>query len=724
MTARSKIKILSFIFLATVLALSCQKKKKEMDRSDETEAKIEELISQMTIEEKVSMIHASSSFTNGGVERLGIPELVMSDGPHGVRHEHGRDWEKDENVLDSGTYLPTGTALAATWNPDLGYEFGKVLGSEAKFRGKDIILGPGLNIIRTPVNGRNFEYMTEDPYLNSKMVVGYIHGVQDQGIAACAKHFIANNQEFERYRVDIEMNDRAFREIYLPGFKAAVQDGNVLTVMGAYNRFRGQHCSHNDFLLNKILKDELGFQGFVMSDWNAVHNTMEALNNGLDLEMGTDLGMLPDPDYGKFFMGDTVVSLVKNGLIEESVIDGKVRRILRVMFKIHKFGERTPGEYNTQEHQDAAYDIAKEAIVLLKNEDVLPLDQTSVKKIAVIGANANHKHAGAGGSSQVKAFYEVTPLEGIEKILGKNAQVQYSQGYEIVREGEAQQSLINEAVKNAAGSDAAILVVGWIHGYTDSWEDNAFDAEDHDKSVMKLPFGQDELIKAVLKANPNTVVVLVGGGPVDMSEWIDDSKGIIQAWYGGMEGGDAIAEVLFGVVNPSGKLPMTFPKKLEDSPAHALGEYPGENLQMTYNEGIYVGYRYFDSYDVEPEFPFGHGLSYTSFDYSDLEISKDGEDVKVKLMISNTGDIYGGEVVQVYVHDEESTLERPEKELKAFQKVFIGPGEQKSVELNLGPDAFKYYDDTKSEWVLEPGGFTILVGSSSRDIRLKGEIEL
>ncbi len=718
-------RIFQFLFLlAGIIVFGCNGKKEKQSETSKIEAKIDSLISLMTIEEKVNMIHASSSFTNGGVERLGIPELVTSDGPHGVRHEHGRDWDKDDNVLDSGSYLPTGTALAATWNPELGYEFGKVLGSEANFRGKDIILGPGLNIIRTPLNGRNFEYMTEDPYLNSKMVIGYIHGVQDQGIAACAKHYIANNQEYERYRVNIEMSDRAFREIYLPGFKAAVQEGEALTVMGAYNKFRGQFCSHNDFLLNDILKEELGFEGFVMSDWEATHNTLEAINNGLDLEMGTDLGMRPNPDYGKFYLGDTVVTLVKNGAVAESIIDEKVRRILRVMFAINKFGERVKGEYNTPEHQQTAFEIASEAVTLLKNESVLPLKKDGIKTLVVIGANATRKHAGAGGSSQVKAYYEVTPLEGIQNLVGESIEVNYSPGYVIERDGTSNPEMIKAAVANAKVSDQAILVVGWIRGYSDAWEENAFDAEDHDKPGIVLPFGQDELIKAVLKANPNTIVTIVGGGPVDMSAWVDDAKGIVQAWYGGMEGGNALAKVLFGDINPSGKLPMTFPKKLEDSPAHALGEYPGKDLTINYNEGIFVGYRYFDSYDVEPEFAFGHGLSYTTFEYSDIQVNATGNSATVSFKITNTGEMGGKEVAQVYVQDEEATLERPVKELKAFKKVSVSPGETVTINLELNEDAFKYFDDNKGEWVLEPGTFTIFVGSASNDIRLEKTIEL
>ena len=397
------------------------------------------------------------------------------------------------------------------------------------------------------------------------------------------------------------------REIYLPGFKAAVQEGDVATVMAAYNKFRGTYCAHSGYLLDEILKEELGFKGLVMGDWNAVKNTLEAVNVGIDIEMGTDLTMLGGiVDYGKFHMGDTVVTLVNNGVVEESVIDEKVRRILRVMFRIHKFGDRPAGAYNTKEHQQVARKIADEAIVLLKNENVLPLQKENIKKLAVIGANANRKNAGAGGSSQVKAFYEITPLQGLQNLLGDEVDIQFSKGYEINERGSLNTQLINEAVKAVVEADAAIYVGGWIHGYSDEWDDNAYDAEFVDKPDMFLPFGQDKLIQAILKANPNTIIVLVGGGPVDMNAWKKNAKGIVQAWYAGMEGGNALADILFGNVNPSGKLPMTFPKKLEDSPAHALAKYPDESLLIDHKDDIFVGYRYFDTYEVEPEFAFGH----------------------------------------------------------------------------------------------------------------------
>lgn len=691
------------------------------------EQKIEALIRKMTLEEKVAMIHASSSFTSGGVARLNIPEMVMSDGPHGVRVEHGRDWNADRNVYDSGTYLPVGVCLAATWNPQLGYDFGKVLGSEAAFRGKDVILGPGINIIRTPLNGRNFEYQSEDPFLISKMVVGYIKGVQDQGISACVKHYLANNQEVNRNFVNVHMSERALREIYLPGFKAAVTEANVNTLMGSYNLFRGQWATQNDYLINKILKKEWGFKGAVISDWGAVHNTMEALWNGCDIEMGTDLSMLPNPNYGKFFLGDTVTRLVKAGKVPEQLLDDKVRRILYVMYKTNMLeGKRKAGEYNTAAHQQTARKVAEEGIVLLKNDNnVLPLN-SALKSIAVIGYNAERKQSMGGGSSQVKAFYEITPLDGIKKLVGNSASISYSQGYNIVRGAKADPALIQQAADAAAKAEVAIVIGGWTHGYNYSvWSDNAYDAEDTDKPDMKMPFGQDELIAAVLKANPNTIVVLMGGGPIDMSAWIRKVNGIVQAWYPGMEGGNALAEILFGKLNPSGKLPMTFPKKLEDAPAHKLATYPhDEKRNLYYYDDIYVGYRYFDTYKVDPEFAFGHGLSYTSFAYSNIKVTGNGKKTTVTFTVRNTGKTAGADVAQVYVHQQQSSLARPEKELKGFQKVWLKPGESKTVTVVLNEDAFKYYNDVKMAWVTEKGNFDILVGNSSRDIKLKGVINI
>ncbi len=703
------------------------------------EAKINTLIKKMTLKEKVGMIHANSSFTSAGVPRLGIPELVTSDGPHGVRVEHGRGWSEQKNVNDSGTYLPVGIALASTWNTSLGYAYGKVLGSEAKYRGKDIILGPGINIMRSPLNGRNFEYQSEDPYLVSRMVVGYIKGVQSQGTSACVKHFMANNEEVDRNTVDVQMSDRAMREIYLPAFKAAITEADVNTIMGAYNRFRGQFCTHSSYLDN-ILRKEWGFKGVMISDWGAVHGAMDGLMNGTDLEMGTDLvlksngvsqsnvgGMtISQTVYDRFYMADSAIMLVKAGKVPEAVIDEKVRRILRVMYKTSVFSKTSPGEYGSEAHIATAKKVAQESIVLLKNEgNILPLNATKVKSIAVIGANADRMNSMGGGSSQVKALYEVTPFQGLKNIA-KEVTFNYAQGYTIQRNATANQAMINEAVEAAKKSDVAIVVGGWTHGYDyNKWDDNAYDAESVDKPDMHMPFGQDELIKAVVKANPNTIVVLLGGGSIDMTQWIGDTKGIIEAWYGGMEGGNALAEVIFGKINPSGKLPVTFTKILEDVPAHKLGDFPGKNNIAVYREDIFVGYRYHDTYKVAPQFAFGHGLSYTSFDYSNLKLAKAANgSVTATFTLTNTGKIYGGEVAQLYVHKNNSAITRAEKELKGFQKVFLQPNESKTVSITLNKDAFQYFDEKKNDWNIEKGVYEIQAGGASDQVKLRATVSM
>ncbi len=696
----------------------------------DTAAKIQSIIQQLSLEEKVNMIHASSSFTSGGVPRLGIPEFVTSDGPHGVRPEHGRDWKLDNNSLDSGTYLPTGVCLAATWNPKLGYDYGSVLGSEAAFRGKNIILGPGINIIRSPLNGRNFEYQSEDPYLVSKMVVGYITGVQDQGISACVKHYLANNQESKRTTINVEMSERALREIYMPGFKAAVQKAGVNTLMSSYNKFRGQWVSHSNYLLNQVLKKEWGFKGLVMSDWDAVHNTSQAYWNGLDLEMGTDLGMMPNPVYGKFYMGDTVVSLIKAGKLPEYLLNDKVRRILYVMYKTGMIeGKQNKGSYNTVQHQQTAAKVAEEGIVLLKNENnTLPLNKNKIKSIAVIGYNAERKQSMGGGSSQVRAFYEITPLIGLKNVGGNKIKINYAKGYNIVRNGGSDQKLIDEAVAAAKKSDVVVYVGGSTHGYNyNVWSDNAFDAEDTDKPNMKMPFGQDELLSAVVKANPKIIVVLLGGGAIDMNSWLTQTPAVLQAWYPGLEGGNALAKIIFGEVNPSGKLPMTFPKKLEDNPSFALGEYPGDtakSLIAHYYDDIYVGYRYFDTYKVKPQFAFGHGLSYTNFIYSDLKVTPGSKHAIATFTVKNTGKIAGAEIAQLYVHQPLALLPRPEKELKGFEKIQLAAGEQKTISIALDEEAFKYFNDVQNQWTMDGGNYEILVGAASDQIKLRSTIQL
>ncbi|MGI4875276.1 MAG: glycoside hydrolase family 3 C-terminal domain-containing protein [Janthinobacterium lividum] len=712
------------------------------------DAKIETLIKQLTLAEKIKMIHANSAFAAGGIARLGIPELMMSDGPHGVRPEQGRDWRGVQGANDAGTYLPTNNTLAATWNPALGYAYGTVLGQEANFRGKDVILGPGINIVRAPLNGRNFEYLSEDPYLVSQMVVGYIRGVQAQGVSACVKHYALNNQEVHRGDIDVNVSERALREIYLPGFQAAVQQGGVYALMGSYNKVRGQFATENAYLMNTILKGEWGYKGLVMSDWGSSHNTQDALRNGTDLEMGTDLVLRANSVdqsavagtgaatpvtslsvFDRFYLGSAALAAVQKNPTLVPLLDDKVRRILRVEFATHLLGssKRQPGSYNTKEHQATALQVAEEGIVLLQNDGLLPLKKT-VKTVAVIGANATRENAGGGGSAQLKAKYEITALQGIKNALGSGATVTFSPGYTIARGQQADPKLLAEAVAAAKAADVVIYVGGSFHGYDyTKWSDNAYDAEGTDKPDLNMPFGQNELVRAVQAANPNTVVVLLGGGPIDVSAFAGSAKAVLEAWYPGMEGGNALAHILFGDVNPSGKLPFTFPVKLEDAPAMKLGEYPstpGNPLKQTYKDDIWVGYRYYDTYHVAPQYAFGHGLSYTTFSYSALTVTPGPQRATVKLTVTNTGKVAGAEVVQVYVKDEKASVKRPDKELKGFEKVFLKPGESKTVTVTLPARAFEFYDEAKKSWVLEPGKFEVLVGSSSRDIRLTGGVTL
>jgi len=712
--------------MAALFIFTSRSSNAQQQTDPSTETKITNLLKQMTLEEKIGMIHGNSSFTSAGVSRLGIPELTMSDGPHGVRPEHGRDWTLDNKGNDSSTYLPVGITLASTWNPELGYAFGAVLGSEAKYRGKDIILGPGINILRTPLNGRNFEYMSEDPYLISKMVVGYIKGVQDQGISACVKHFIANNQEVRRDGINVEMSERALQEIYLPGFKAAIVEGGANTVMGAYNRFRGEYCTYNDYLVNKILKGQWGFSGLMMSDWGAIHSTKEALLGGADLEMGSDIGK-PALKFPDFYFAAAALKMVKSGEVAESVIDDKVRRILRVMFKTNMINAtRKPGEHATAAHAAVAKQVAEEGIILLKNKgNILPLQKNTLKSIAVIGANANRDNAMGGGSSQVRPEYEVTPLEGLQACVANNTSLRFSQGYTIAQNATADAKLIQEAVENAKAAQVAIVFGGWIHGYDyNKWSDNAYDAEGADKPDMTMPFGQDELISAVIKANPNTIVVLFGGGAIDISKWEGKAKAVLQVGYPGQEGGNALAEILFGDINPSGKLTYSWPKTLADAPAHKLGEYPGDSINIHYKDDIFVGYRYFDKYKVKPQFAFGHGLSYSKFNYGKLNTTINNGVVTVNFVLSNSSSKGGAEVVQLYIKDKKSSVLRPEKELKGFQKIYLNSGESKEVKFVLNTDAFSFFDDKQMKWVQEPGDFEIAVGCSSRDIRVKKNVKL
>ena len=680
-----------------------------LDPSQPVEARVADLLSRMSLEEKISMIHADSKFTTAAILRLGIPRRWMSDGPHGVREDVGPDtWKAAGHTDDFSTAMPAGICLAATWNPELGFSEGEALGQEARQRGKDIMLGPGVNILRTPLCGRNFEYLGEDPFLTSRMAVGYIRGEQSEDISSCVKHFALNNQEFDRGSINVEVDERTLREIYLPAFKAAVQEAGVWSVMGAYNQFRGQHCCENDYLLNNILKDEWGFKGLVMSDWAGVHDTREAVLNGLDLEMGTE------NNYEEFFLAQPYLNGLRNGIFPMAGLDDKVRRNLRVMIATHVLDvDRKPGSLNTVAHEAVARRVAEEGIVLLKNENhTLPLSVEKIKTIAVIGENATRLHSHGGDSSGIKAFYEITPLQGIINRGGKTLNVVYSEGYR--KNGGS--SLEENAIAAAKSADVVIYVGGLNH-------DKGFDCEGQDRSDIKLPYGQDKLISKIVAANPNTIVVLEGT-MVEMGTWLDKIPALLQAWYPGMEGGNALAHVLFGDVNPSGKLPATFQKKLTDSPAHALGNYPGSNGTVTYAEGLLVGYRWFDTKNIEPLFPFGFGLSYTTFEYSNLKLVPTETGVTAEFEIKNTGVIAGAEVAQLYVHSEKPRVVRPEKELKGFKKISLRPGEMQSVSLQLNQTAFAYYSTEQKAWVAESGNYQIQVGGSSRDIRLIAGFQL
>jgi beta-glucosidase len=715
----NKARFLVFGSIALIIATAANAQVANDARREE---KIRSLISQMTLKEKVSLLHGNSKFYVPGVKRLGIPEWALSDGPHGVRAEINRDnWAYAGWTNDSATCFPPGTALAATWNTKLAYERGIVLGEEARFRKKDILLGPGINIIRSPLCGRNFEYMSEDPLLISKMSVAYIKALQSKDVAVSVKHWLANNQEERRDSVDVIMSERALREIYLPGFKASVTEGGAYSVMAAYNKFRGDWCSENEYLNRQILRNEFAFKGVLMTDWAAAHTTVKAALTGLDLEMGTD-----KKDYNEWYFANPLIKAVEEGKVPVKVVDEKVANVLRVMFMTKMFEEnnREKGRMNTPEHQQAAYNDAAEAAVLLQNNrNILPLDFSKIKSIAVIGDNATRKHCGGGLSSEIKTLYEITPLDAIQKKLGATVKINFAKGYEkqsSFREGsnagqananKVDWKLIDEAVKVAKESEVVVIFGGLNHD---------FDTESFDKQSMDLPYGQDVLIREVSKANANTVVVIIAGSPVKLSGIVHRVPAILWSWFGGMEAGNAVVDLLGGKVNPSGKLPFTLPVSLDQSPAHALGNFPGRNLVVHYEEDILVGYRWFDTKKIVPQFPFGYGLSYSEFAISNFSTDKTsygkGETIRAKCSIKNTGSRYGAEVAQLYASDPVCSVLRPEKELKAFEKVFLKPGETKTIELVVKVDDLAFYSETDKAWKVEAGEFVLHIGNSSRNI--------
>ena len=745
------------LFGLALLTVACAGPKSPQDRLTVNDKKIDKIIAQMTLEEKVEMLHSKTNMSSAGVERLGIADINYADGPFGIREEGVPNGFTPAGwTLDSATYFPTGSALAATWSKEMAYLYGTGMGKEARLRGKDVILGPAVNIQRLPVGGRTYEYLSEDPILSAALSLNYTLGVQDQGTAVCIKHFAVNNQETNRGSVDAQVDERTLREIYLKPFESAIREGGAMSVMPAYNKVNGDYCSENEHLLNEILRGEWGFKGFTVSDWGGTHSTMGAMLHGLNVQM-----------TGSNYMGQPVIDSIATGALTESMVDEKVRQILRVRYAI----EAIPADVaNTQmtsqpESQRIALQVAEKSIVLLKNAGgILPISK-DIKKIAVIGQNAVLKTQSGGMGAGVKALYEITPLQGIQKRAGDAVEVVYAPGYknfpgrrwgpapavpdplEAAAINEpADPALLAEAVAAAKEADMVIFFGG---------TNKSIETEGSDRQDIKLPAGQEEVVAALYEANPNLVTVLISGGPTDLQVLEQYSPAIVQGWWNGTEGGTALAEVLFGDIAPSGKLPFTFPVKLEDSPAFALGNFPDKTqggdlftlmyrqdaTNMTreerqrlmdsmpkptskYTEGPLVGYRWFDTKNVKPMYAFGHGLSYVDFEYGPMSVKSGKKAIKVTFDITNTGSMAADEVVQLYVSRLDSKVEWPAKELKAFERVSLGAGETRTVTLEIPADDLRYWNVDTNSWTLEHGRLELLLGSASDDIRQKAETKI
>jgi beta-glucosidase len=743
----------TLLILAAALTLACTQKSPQ-DRLTKNDAKINAIIAQMTLEEKVNMLHSKTNMSSAGVERLGIADMNYADGPFGIREEGQPNGFMSAGwTLDSATFFPTGSALAATWSEELAYKYGTGMGKEARLRGKDVILGPAVNIQRLPVGGRTYEYLSEDPILSAALALRYTEGCQDEGTAVCIKHFAVNNQETNRGSVDAQLDERTLREIYLKPFERAVIEGGAMSVMPAYNKVNGDYCSENEHLLNEILRGEWGFKGFTVSDWGGTHSTMGAMLHGLNVQM-----------TGSNYLGQPVIDSIATGALTEDLVDEKVRQILRVRYAIEAVPADVANTVMTSqpECQNIALQVAEKSIVLLKNDGILPI-KSDVRKIAVIGQNAVLKTQSGGMGAGVKALYEVTPLEGIRRRAGDDIEVTYAPGYKNFpgrRWGPApsepnplEASAIDEpanlefladAVALAQESDLVIFFGG---------TNKSIETEGSDRKDIKLPCGQEELVQALYAANPNLATVLISGGPTDLQVLEKASPAIVQGWWNGTEGGTALAEVLFGDIAPSGKLPFTFPVKLEDSPAYALGNFPGSNaggdlftlmfrpdvMKMSreerqklidslpkpvseYTEGFYVGYRWFDTKEVKPMYAFGHGLSYVDFTYGPLKAKAGKDAVKVSFTLRNEGSMEADEVVQLYVHRPDATVEWPAKELKAFQRVTLKAGEAKTIKLEIPVKDLRYWNVEKNAWDLEHGTLRLLLGSASDDIRQSADV--
>ena len=726
-----KIKLLTLLLLGVSVGAQAQSLPVYLDESKPLEQRIDDALSRMTLDEKIAVIHAQSKFSSPGVKRLGFPDLWTDDGPHGVRPDVLWDeWEQAGQTNDSCVAFPALTCLTATWNPCLSKLYGESLGEEALYRGKHVMLGPGVNINRTPLNGRNFEYMGEDPWLASRMVVPYIQGLQSKGVAACVKHYALNNDEEYRHQVNVIVSDRALHEIYLPAFKAAVQEGGAWAIMGAYNLYQNQHNCHNALLLNKILKHDWGFDGVVISDWGGCHNTEEAITNGLDLEFGswTDgLTMGATNAYDRYYLALAYKRLIQEGKYSTKELDEKVRRVLRLFYRTTMKCQRPFGFLCSESHYEAALKIAQEGIVLLKNNrQLLPIKKA--KRILVVGENAIKMMTVGGGSSSLKVQKEILPLDGI-KARFADAEVDYARGYvgdtvqsyngvtvgRSLYELRSAEALTAEAVAKAKNADVVIFIGGLN-------KSDYQDCEGHDRKAYGLPYGQDQLVEALVKANPNLVYVNISGNAVAMP-WVEKVPAIVQGWFIGSEAGEALASVLAGDVNPSGKLPFTWYARLEDCGAHATGSYPGtwregqQIIDETYKEDLFVGYRWTDKQNIKPLFPFGYGLSYTTFEISNLradkrEMTADGK-LTVTVDVRNTGSVAGAEVLQLYISDSKSSQPRPVKELKGFKKVSLAPGETQQVDFTIDRSALSFYDETTGDWTAEPGEFVVTVNNSS-----------
>ena len=735
-----------------------------LDESKPIEQRIDDALSRMTLDEKIAVIHAQSKFSSPGVKRLGFPDLWTDDGPHGVRPDVLWDeWVQAGQTNDSCVAFPALTCLAATWNPAMARLYGESLGEEALYRNKSVMLGPGVNIYRTPLGGRNFEYMGEDPWLASRMVVPYIKGLQSKGVAACVKHYALNNDEEYRHQVNVIISDRALHEIYLPAFKAAVQEAEAWSIMGAYNLYKDQHNCHNEIMLNKILKQDWGFDGVVISDWGGCHDTDEAVRNGLDLEFGTwtdGLTMGKTNAYDSYYLADAYKQGIKEGKYSTKELDEKVRRLLRLFYRTTMRRDKPFGFLCSDSHYEAALKIAQDGIVLLKNEKVkkskgekmaaplLPIDVTKTKRILVVGENAIKMMTVGGGSSSLKVQKEILPLDGINVQCSKlNVQCDFARGYvgdtvqsyngvtvgRSLYETRSQEELTAEAVAKAKEADVVIFIGGLN-------KSDHQDCEGHDRLSYDLPYAQNEVIEAILKVNPRLVYVNISGNGAALP-WLDKVPAVVQAWFIGSEAGEAIASVLFGDVNPSGKLPFTWYASLDQCGAHALNAYPGtwredhKIIDEEYKEGIYVGYRWTDrlgekakrpndpnipNLPIKPLFAFGHGLSYTSFKLGKMTADKtsmtEGDEITFTVSVTNTGKTAGAETVQLYISDLEASVERPVKELKAFQKVYLQPGETRQVSLTIDKRALSFYDEANSQWKAEPGKFEALAGTSSDKI--------